>query len=300
MIKNLVLAGAQIKGISYIGSLRALSELGLLENIENICGVSSGSIVALCLFLELTFTNIEKLIFEVVNYEHIKSPGKVDICNLTDNYGFETGYNLMRIIELIIEKKTSCRDCTFAQLAKFFPNKKLIIVGTNLTDNSTDYFSIDTTPEMELRTAIRISISVPFIFTKVEYEKSVYVDGGVGCNFPMDFFADDIDNTLGIYIVSLNYIDDVGSFEGYMNRIFRRLMDNNDNYIIDRYRKNILLITVDYDYLELDLNKEKKQYLLDCGYTQTNINISKTVFKSLLTIKALLNNIIIEIEKNNM
>lgn len=300
MIKNLVLAGAQIKGISYIGCLRALAELGLLNNLENICGVSSGSIVALCIFLELTFANIEKLVFELVNYDSIKSSGKVDISNLIDKYGFETGYNLMRIIELIIEKKTSNKACTFSQLRKLFPNKKLIIVGTNLTDNSTEFFSIDTTPDMEIRTAIRISISIPFVFTKVEYENSVYVDGGVGSNFPMDFFSDDMENTLGVYVVSLNYADDIGSFEAYANRIFRRLMDNNDNYIIERYRKNIILITVDYDYLELDLNMDKKTYLLNCGYTQTKLNINKTIFESTLTIKNVLNDIIVKIEKNNM
>ena len=43
MIKNLVLAGAQLKGVCYIGILKALEELNLLKDIKNVLGISSGS-----------------------------------------------------------------------------------------------------------------------------------------------------------------------------------------------------------------------------------------------------------------
>ena len=298
MIKNLVLAGAQIKGISYVGCIKALNELRLLNDIENYCGVSSGSIVVLLLFLEIDYTNMAKLIYDIVNYDNLRSTNRIKFLDILKYYGIESGNNLIKIIEVIIKKKTGRRKATFRDFKELYPTKKLIIVGTNLSDNKTEYFSIDTTPDMVVSKAIRISISVPFIFTKVDYKNNIYIDGGVGCNLPMDFFKDDIEHTLGIYILSLNYITEIDTFEKYINRVFRSLMDNNDNYIIERYTDNVLVITVDYDYMNIDLCDEKKEYLLDCGYRQTYINIKHTIFDPEKEIKKTLNCIINELEKN--
>ena len=44
MFTNIVLAGSQLKGIAYIGVIKAIEELNLVKDIKNICGVSSGSI----------------------------------------------------------------------------------------------------------------------------------------------------------------------------------------------------------------------------------------------------------------
>ena len=300
MITNLVLAGAHIKGISYIGFLKALRELQLFDGIKNICGVSSGSIVGLFFFLEMSYISIEKLVFEVVNYDNIRSDKKTNIYDILELYGVETGNNIIKILEIILEKKTSNRNSTFKDLHKLFPDKKLIIVGTNLSNNQTEYFSIDNNPDMEIIKAIRISISVPFLFTRIEYNSDVYVDGGVSCNFPMDYFKDDIEHTLGVYISSLQYISEIDTITTYLSRIIRLLMDNNDNYIKERYTKNIIEIIVDFDYTAVDLDVKKRKYLLECGYTQTLINIKQTIFNSEIEIKNILNNIITKIEKNNI
>jgi len=105
MLKNLVIAGGAIKGISYIGVFKALKELQLLNNIENICGVSAGSIAGLCLFLEMTYTSIEKIVFEIMDYDNIVSNKNIDIINILDSYGIESGENIIKILGIILEKK---------------------------------------------------------------------------------------------------------------------------------------------------------------------------------------------------
>mgnify|MGYP006155459247 CR=1 FL=1 len=300
MITNLVLAGAGIKGISHIGVFKALQELQLINNIKNICGVSSGSIAGLCLFLEMSYASIENIIFEIMNYENIVSGKSVDIINILESYGIESGDNIIKIIGIILEKKTANRDCTFTDLKKLHPDKKFIVVGTNLSNNKTEYFSIDNTPNMEVLKAIRISISIPFVFTSVTYNTDIYVDGGVSCNFPMDYFKDDIENTLGVCISSLNYISDIDTITTYFARVIRILMDNSDKYIIERYNKNIIEITVDFDYAVPFFGINKRKYLLDCGYTQTLINIQQTIFNSEIEVRKTLNNIITKVEKNNI
>ena len=68
----------------------------------------------------------------------------------------------------------------------------------------------------------------------------------------------------------------------------------------ERYTKNIIEIIVDYDYTTIDLDVKKRKYLLDCGYTQTLINIKQTIFNSEIEITSILNNIITKLENNNI
>ena len=300
MLKNLVIAGGAIKGISYIGVFKALKELQLLNNIENICGVSAGSIAGLCLFLEMTYTSIEKIVFEIMDYDNIVSNKNIDIINILDSYGIESGENIIKILGIILEKKTKNKNCTFLDLKDLYPSKKFIVVGTNLSDNKTEYFSIDNTPDMKVIHAIRISLSLPLIFTSVTHNSDIYVDGGISCNFPMDYFKNDIENTLGVCVSSLNYISDINSITTYFGRIIRILMDNADKYIKERYKDNIIEIVVDSDYTEPIFDIKKRKYLLECGYTQTLININQTIFNSEIVIKQILNNIITDVEKNNI
>ena len=65
-IKNLVFSGAEIRGISYIGIIKAIEDLGISEDIKNILGVSSGAVFALTLVLGLTSFQLEKIIMAFV------------------------------------------------------------------------------------------------------------------------------------------------------------------------------------------------------------------------------------------
>ncbi|MBI2785670.1 MAG: patatin-like phospholipase family protein, partial [Legionella longbeachae] len=63
--------------------------------------------------------------------------------------------------------------------------KRLIITGTNITDKKLDIFSDETTPNMPIRTAARISASFPLVFQAVEYDGKKYIDGGAFDNLPV-------------------------------------------------------------------------------------------------------------------
>lgn len=299
MIYNLVLAGSQLKGLAYIGTLRALEELKLTHTIKNICGVSSGAIFGLLIFLGLNYERLFELAIKICKYDLIRSTEKINISNILELYGIESGENIKKILRVVLETKTKKKDCTFRDLEEVFPEKTFIVVGTNVTENITEYFSKDTTPYMKIIDAIRISISIPMIFTKQEYKNNLYVDGGIGCNIPMDYFKNDIEHTLGICVSSPNYLTDITSVESYMFRIFRILLDNIDNYIIERYRDNIVEILVDYNYLNIDINEDKTRYLINAGYEQFKTEIYKTRFSDYLEINSIINSLITNIENRD-
>lgn len=299
MIHNLVLAGSQLKGIAYIGALKALEELKLISNIKNICGVSSGAIFGLLIFLDLNYERLFELAIKICKYELMRSTEKINISNILELYGFESGENIKKILRVILEKKTKKKNCTFRDLEELFPEKTFIVVGTNISENTIEYFSKDTTPNMKIIDAIRISISIPMIFTKQEYNNNLFVDGGIGCNIPMDYFKNDIEHTLGICVSSPNYLTDIKSVESYMFRIFRILLDNIDNYIIERYRDNIAEILVDYDYFDINMNEDKTRYLINAGYEQFKTELYKTRFANYLEINSIINSLITNIENHD-
>ena len=62
------------------------------------------------------------------------------------------------------------------------------------------YICHKTYPDLSLYKAIRMSISIPFYFTPVEYNGNLYVDGGCVDDFPLHKFKHKIDNVIGILI----------------------------------------------------------------------------------------------------
>ena len=275
-IKNLVLAGAQLKAIAYLGVIKALVEYDLMNNIENICGVSSGSIIALLICIHLEYSQYEEIVYKILKIENLKTFKSSEIFNILSSYGLETGENIKKIIYYLIEKQTGNRYCTFKELKKKYPSKNLIILGANITSGKEEYFSALTTPGMEICDAIRISISVPFIFTSVKYNGLMYGDGGIINNFPLDYFEKDIEKTVGCCVSFLGDNTDITTFPTYISRIFNIIVNIQQNIMIGSYKENILNIVVPYhsiiDTLSID---EHKTTLINSGYNQFIKNIKK-------------------------
>lgn len=88
---------------------------------------------------------------------------------------------------------------TFEEHYNYF-HKELVITGSNLTTGKTVFFSAKETPKFPVADAVRISMSLPFIFKPyVIQEKKygyppcgLYVDGGVFNNSPLHAFDDEI------------------------------------------------------------------------------------------------------------
>ena len=64
MYKRVVLSGGGIKGIGYIGVLKALHEKEIVKNIEVLVGTSIGGFFALLIILNYTPAHLEKIFTE--------------------------------------------------------------------------------------------------------------------------------------------------------------------------------------------------------------------------------------------
>jgi len=201
--KNLVFEGAGIRGIAYVGTLKELENRNVLSQIEKVGGTSAGAIAALCVALGYSSQDIEKIIYEtkIQRFNNGKFFFVGGIVRTNHNYGWYRGHAFTRWLEEVIESKTHDTNITFQQLHdRGF--RDLYITGTSLNHQKLIVFSADTYPDMKVKDAVRISMSIPLYFEPVFIDSTgqildkksagnssdVMVDGGLTGNFPIFIF----------------------------------------------------------------------------------------------------------------
>ena len=200
---HLVFEGAGIRGIAYSGVIRVLEKQHLLDQVQKVGGTSAGAITALMVSLGYTSEEIYAIIsttkFQKFNDGQYMFIG--GIARMQEYYGWYRGKEFTEWIEAIIERKTKNKDISFKELkAQGF--KSLYVTATCINRQKLMVLSADTYPEMKVKDAIRISMSIPLYFEAVfvdsvgrvyENPKSgqaldIMVDGGILGNFPIFMF----------------------------------------------------------------------------------------------------------------
>ena len=138
-MKCIVFGGGAEKGISYIGALQFLEEKNIINDIECFYGTSIGSVLATLISIGYTSNELKYCITklklgELLPFENL------DLQNLFEFYGFVEPTKLLRLITLLIEKKTNKTNLTFEQHHDFC-KKKLYITGSCLTNFKCYYLS---------------------------------------------------------------------------------------------------------------------------------------------------------------
>ncbi|CAH1246997.1 Hypp7805 [Branchiostoma lanceolatum] len=198
--ENLVIEGGGARGVAYIGALRVLETAGILQNIKRVSGVSAGAITATFVALGLSCADVAEQ--ATVDMSKILISGGylrtlIKPVQLFRRYGWESGKGFYKYFGSILEKFTrkgdqpGNPDITFKQLYKM-RGIELCIVVTNLDQQTEEYCHVKTTPDLPIRKAVRMSMSIPGLFQPVvtDYhgDKDFYVDGGVVCNYPLHSF----------------------------------------------------------------------------------------------------------------
>jgi NTE family protein len=178
MIETICIGSGGLKGISFISALHNLEKNNylILNNIKKYSGVSVGSIISILLIINYKFNEINELLTNL-NFNDIKPDISLDL--MMDNYGFDNGEKIINYIKnLVFKKINKTNDITFIELFNI-TNKEFYVATTNFSKNKEKIFSYKDTPNFSVFTAIRMSISIPLIFTPVLFENDYYVDGAL-------------------------------------------------------------------------------------------------------------------------
>jgi NTE family protein len=216
-VSNLVFEGAGVRGIAYVGSLKALENINIMGQIENVGGTSAGAIAALCVALGYNSQELEKIIQDakIQRFNDGKFFFVGGIARMSRSYGWYRGKSFTKWLEEIIYSKTKNVDITFRELHER-GYRNLYVTGTSLNHQKLIVFSFETYPEMKIKDAIRISMSVPLYFEAIFINSTgqirnnkylsgyfdVMVDGGLTGNFPISIFDSLTNNSGGMVRIS--------------------------------------------------------------------------------------------------
>lgn len=302
----LVMSGGGIKGICYCGVLETLDKMGYLYDAEDnfklkgIAGTSAGSIVAGLLGVGFTPKEI-RMVLDDIDFNKIVDDkiGYVrDTYNFIENYGVCPGKYIETLLGSLIESKTGDKDYTIAQL---YEDKKveLVIVTTDMLHNKSIYLNPRNdrayNRNIPIRKAIRMSMSIPFLYEPVNYEGQMCVDGGVLDNFAIHVFdgeypghPDGVLNllkpnprVLGLKIVTKSQLEEnktndiTGIFNYSISYIDLFLTENEKRVMTpSNILRTIQIVTDDYPLSEFNLSDEQKMELIDSGrkYTEEYFN----------------------------
>jgi len=270
-ITCLCFSGGGIKGFSFVGALTKLMEKNIIniEKIDTFVGTSAGSMFSFFLVLGFTIDEIKDFI---MTFNFSKLNGEIDCINLLESFGINNGERIKLLFSKFLEIKYSVKDITFKELYNL-TNKKLLVIGTNLTKSREELFSVDSTPDMSVITAIRISTSVPIIFTPVNYNGDLYVDGALVNNFPINYCP--IDNTYGIYVKNCNENYEVNSIQSFMIKCLNITSDTiSEKNLNSNYKNVIKIINPRPEFTKFDLTPEYKKDLIDLGFNTTETFLS--------------------------
>ena len=174
----LVIAGGGAKAISALGAIHVLHTTGKLRNLRVVAGTSAGAIVSASLALGRPSIDVCRAFVDDVYAPDF------DLTKFSSTFGLDTGFHIDRMIRMVLDGDTH----TFDSIRRV-RGIDLMVCATNLSQRKPVYFSSETTPDVDVATAIRMSCAIPLYFRSVTYEGDVYVDGGLCDNFPYEWIA---------------------------------------------------------------------------------------------------------------
>lgn len=216
---------------------------------------------------------------------------------LGSELGLWQGEALICLLAEIIAKKTGNPNITFKELAALTkgtdsPFKKLILTGSNITDQKLEYYSANDTPDMPIIEAARISASFPGAYKPVvkiekkdgELRQVVRLDGGLLENLP-DVFHREPYLTPGekhnSKVLALSFKTDDEDNPKTMKNIFQLAQalytsKMSEKALIGKYGSNIAFIdTLGIGTLEFSLSDERREALAQAGVTAVRETFKK-------------------------
>jgi predicted acylesterase/phospholipase RssA len=282
---TICLSGGGLKGFCFIGVLDYMTSNHHIDlrKIKKLVGTSAGAIICYLLSINYTVQEIKEFL---LGFNFSKILIDIDLTPLLENHGLDNGDKFVFIFRNFLKEKYDIDDITFEDHYKL-TKKNLTMIGTNYTKSCETVFNHMLTPKMSVITALRISMSIPLLFTPVKHEDCYYIDGAFTNNFPINYCNPN--STLGIYV---NYCKE-NTLNNFMSMTLNCLYILGDvvtkKYCNDKYNIIEIMDCLDTNIMiDFNLNMETKETFINIGVEAakkyiTNKKCSKSCDKSVQT-----------------
>jgi len=190
------LSGGGARGVAHIGALKALLEAGIEPEV--ISGASAGSVVGALYAAGYTPDEMLEFVDESKFYKLV-------------TFGLPLkGLTKLTYLQARLEEVININD--FSAL-----KKPLFVAITNLLNGELEIRSSG-----ELIDVIVASCSIPLVFQPVEIDNSLYVDGGLMSNMPVEALLPEVDFIIGINLMPRDLVGkkEVSNMVGIAQRCF--------------------------------------------------------------------------------
>lgn len=246
---GLVLSGGGARGISHIGVLKGLEEIGVRPEV--IAGTSAGSIVGSLYAYGYT---PDQIITEVLAAKLFRS--------------MRPAWTWTGLLSL---------EALASSLIKLIPENDfsvlkipMTIAATEIRRGKPDYFS-----NGELIPAIMASCCIPAVFNPIQLNGGLYVDGGLMDNLPAKSIRDKCDLLIGSHCNYISSEFDVKNFRSVIERSL--LIAINGNTMVSKSLCDILIEPPDVgSFSGMDLGRARD--LFEAGYKFVIDNFSREDF----------------------
>jgi predicted acylesterase/phospholipase RssA len=212
-IKHLVISGGGPLGLRYLGALEKLEQEDFwkLDDIESIYGTSIGSIIGAFICLKYDWETLNKYIIERPWHDAFKVNAK----QIFESY-YNKGLFDKKLAEIIFKPLLQAKDLDLnITLKEFYEFSKidLHIFTFELNKFETVELSHTTHPELSLLQALTMSSALPGIFMPTIIDNCCYVDGGVMCNYPLNYCLREHNNKDEILGIKSSYDKETDSYK---------------------------------------------------------------------------------------
>jgi len=230
--KAISVEGGGTKGIFYAGALTRFEELGILKDVQYVAGASAGSQIASLIAAGFSASEIST-IMQNAPWQSLfdDSWGYMrDMYRLWNQFGVYKGKVLEAYLDAQFAKKLGKPRATMMDLYEC-TGRTLKIAVCNVTQSRAELISHETYPFMPICVAVHASSAIPLLFSAVEWNGNVFVDGGLLNNTPAYSFPGD--RTLSMQLENN---------EDFETSIGKRLKVSRSNNVIGHVCKIVYMV----------------------------------------------------------
>lgn len=278
---NCIFGGGGVRGMCYIGALKAIEELNI--EIGSIGGSSVGAVFAALLAAGYNESEIKELFFNF-NFNMFRD---ININIFNNDLSISKGEIFLDWLRETIGKKVLNEKYKEGSKVRFKDLKKdLHILTLDINTNTPYVFSKENTPDEEVALAVRTSAGLPGLMRPINIGDSMLVDGDLIKSWPAWKIYERLNTSdsrlLEFRLEGSRDGNDVKNPMDYLNSIISTIWYLCTENVFNSYKNNdrydyIVIDTKDIILFDFAIEREKKEQLADKGYKLTKEYFLKTL-----------------------
>ncbi len=280
---NCVFGGGGIRGLCYIGAIRALEEYNI--ELNSLAGSSVGAVFAMLYAIGYSSDEIKDFF---MNF-YFNMFRDINIKIFDGDISISKGEIFLDWLREKIEKKFYSQNyikgnnppVCFKDL-----KKDLSILTLDLNTNTPYIFSKENTPDEEVALAVRISAAMPGLMKPVQKYENILVDGDLIKTRPAFKIYENLNNAdtrlLEFRLEGTRTGSNLKNPSDYINSVISTIWYLSTEHIYDLYHQNdrydfIITDTKDVIMFDFTVDKTVREELIEKGYNTTKYYLTKTL-----------------------